>query len=120
MRSVKAAERPAPIADHGAYWTDGLAPMPSTHRDIVSEADVVIIGSGYTGMHAAIVTANQGKTTQVLEAQTPGWGCSTRNGGQISSSIKPTLKQLTKRFGSERAARFGLRVRNHLIGLRNS
>ena len=103
MRSVKAAERPAPIADHGAYWTDGLAPMPSTQRDIVSEADVVIIGSGYTGMHAAIVTANQGKTTQVLEAQTPGWGCSTRNGGQISSSIKPTLQQLKKRFGSERA-----------------
>ncbi len=103
MRSVTAVDRSAPIADHGAYWTDGLAPMPPTHGDIVSEADVVIIGSGYTGMHAAIVTANQGKTTQVLEAQTPGWGCSTRNGGQISSSIKPTQKQLAKRFGSERA-----------------
>ncbi|MGB2035929.1 MAG: NAD(P)/FAD-dependent oxidoreductase, partial [Candidatus Puniceispirillaceae bacterium] len=103
MRSDAVADRPAPIADHGAYWTDGLAPLPATHSDIVSEADVVIIGSGYTGMHAAIVTASQGKTTQVLEAQTPGWGCSTRNGGQISTSIKPTLHQLTKRFGAERA-----------------
>ena len=103
MRSVSAIDRPAPIADHGAYWTDGLAPSPYTDRDIVSEADVVIIGSGYTGMHAALVTANQGKITQVLEAKTPGWGCSTRNGGQISSSIKPTLQQLKKKFGAERA-----------------
>ena len=60
MRSDAATDRPAPIADHGAYWTDGLAPLPVTHSDIVSEADVVIIGSGYTGMHAAIVTASQG------------------------------------------------------------
>ena len=29
--------------------------------------------------------------------------CSTRNGGQISSSVKPTLRQLTKRFGAEQA-----------------
>ena len=103
MRSISVADCPATIADHNAYWTDGLAPSPSTHSHIVSEADVVIIGSGYTGMHTAIVTANQGKTTQVLEAQTLGWGCSTRNGGQISSSIKPTQKQLTKRFGAKRA-----------------
>ena len=103
MRSVVAEDRLAPIADHGAYWTDGLAPLSVTHSDILSKADVVIIGSGYTGMHAAIVTASQGKITQVLESQTPGWGCSTRNGGQISSSIKPTLQQLTKRFGAERA-----------------
>ena len=120
MRSATVADRPASIADHGTYWTDGLAPMPSTHRNIESEADIVIIGSGYTGMHAAIVTANQGKTTQVLEAQTPGWGCSTRNGGQISSSIKPTLKQLTKDLAQSEPARFGLRVRNHSTGLRNS
>ena len=103
MRSGTMPNRPAPIADHGAYWTDGIAPLPATHDAIMAEADIVIIGSGYTGMHAAIVAASHGKSTQVLEAQTPGWGCSTRNGGQISSSVKPTLQQLAKRFGTERA-----------------
>ena len=88
---------------HGAYWTDGMAPLRETHDKIAAEVDVVIIGSGYTGMHAAIVAASTGKTTQVLEARTLGWGCSTRNGGQISSSVKPTLAQLTKRFGFDRA-----------------
>jgi glycine/D-amino acid oxidase-like deaminating enzyme len=96
-------KQPAAIADHGAYWVDGMAPLPTTDTDIAAEADVVIIGSGYTGMHAAIVTARAGKTTQVLDAETPGWGCSTRNGGQISSSVKPSLAELTKRFGSARA-----------------
>ena len=103
MRSGTTPNRPAAIADHGAYWTDGIAPLPATHDAIMAEADIVIIGSGYTGMHAAIVAASHGKSTQVLEAQTPGWGCSTRNGGQISSSVKPTLQQLAKRFGIERA-----------------
>ena len=88
---------------HHVYWTDDIAPLPETHTSVVSEADVVIIGSGYTGMHAAIVAASHGKTTQVLDAQTPGWGCSTRNGGQISGSVKPSLHWLSKRFGVERA-----------------
>lgn len=103
MRSDLSSKQTDPIADHGAYWVEDSAPLPATSSDIMTEADVVIVGSGYTGMHAAIVTARAGKTTQVLEAQTPGWGCSTRNGGQISSSVKPTLAELTKRFGPDRA-----------------
>ena len=34
----------------------------------------------------------------------PGWGCSTRNGGHISTSVKPTLAELARRHGPERAA----------------
>ena len=94
-----------PIADHGAYWTDSILPLPKTCPDILTQADMVIIGSGYTGMHAALVAANHGRSVQVLDSKTPGWGCSTRNGGQISSSVKPTLKQLSKRFGYDHAKR---------------
>ena len=103
MHVDTAAKQRKVIADHGAYWAEGMAPLPAIDHDILPDADVVIIGSGYTGMHAAIVTARAGKLTQVLEAQTPGWGCSTRNGGQISSSVKPSLAELAKRFGIDRA-----------------
>lgn len=54
-------------------------------------------------MHAALETARGGRLTMVLDAQDPGWGCSTRNGGQISTSIKPSLEKLAARHGIERA-----------------
>ncbi len=68
-----------------------------------ASADVLVIGSGYTGLSAAIQTAREGRHTVVLDAEAAGWGCSTRNGGQISTSIKPSFEQLSARHGSERA-----------------
>ena len=50
----------------------------------------MIVGSGYTGINAAIETARGGRQTLVLDAEEPGWGCSTRNGGQISTSSSYT------------------------------
>ena len=76
---------------------------PPSPGELPARADVVIVGSGYTGLHAAIQTARAGRDTVVLEAGEPGGGCSTRNGGQISTSIKPSLEALTRRFGAERA-----------------
>lgn len=74
-----------------------LSPLP---EELV---DVAIVGSGYTGLHAALETARAGRSTLVLDAADPGWGCSTRNGGQISTSIKPALKKLSALYGAERA-----------------
>jgi glycine/D-amino acid oxidase-like deaminating enzyme len=85
-----------------SYWLDGLDPAPATSGDLPAEADVVIIGSGYTGLNAAIECARGGKSVLVLEAGDPGHGCSTRNGGQISTSIKPSLDKLAAKYGAER------------------
>ncbi len=41
----------------------------------------------------------------MLDAEDAGWGCSTRNGGQISTSIKPTYRELVRRHGAETAFR---------------
>ena len=85
-----------------SYWLDGLGDAPHTDEPLPGEADVVIIGSGYTGLNAAIECARGGKSTLVLEAGDPGHGCSTRNGGQISTSIKPSLERLQAKHGRER------------------
>lgn len=94
----------APGWKGSSYWLDGLAPPEVKAADLPARADVVVVGSGYTGLNAAIETARAGRSTLVLEAETPGWGCSTRNGGQVSTSIKPSLDKLTARHGPERAA----------------
>lgn len=85
------------------YWWDD-APRPAL-PDLVLPAtvDVLVIGSGYTGLHAALQTARGGRSTLVVDAEDAGWGCSTRNGGQISTSIKPGFDQLVKRHGEQLA-----------------
>ncbi len=87
--------RPGGGGDGGGGDGDGDAPP--------GDADVVIVGSGYTGLSAAIQTAQHGRHTVVLDAEAAGWGCSSRNGGQVSTSIKPGFPLLAKKFGADAA-----------------
>jgi glycine/D-amino acid oxidase-like deaminating enzyme len=85
------------------YWWDDV-PRPSlADVPLPAQTDVVVIGAGYTGLHAALQTARGGRSTLVLDAEEAGWGCSTRNGGQVSTSIKPSYETLSKRHGATRA-----------------
>ncbi len=85
------------------YWWD-KSPRPRFPvGDLPASVDVAVIGSGYTGLHAALQTARGGRSTLVFDAQDAGWGCSTRNGGQISTSVKPGLSELTSRHGEATA-----------------
>jgi glycine/D-amino acid oxidase-like deaminating enzyme len=86
-----------------SYWLDQVGPLPALPKDPPKSADVLIVGSGYTGLNAAIVTARGGRSTLVLDAEDPGFGCSTRNGGQISTSVKPSLGKLSAKFGNRQA-----------------
>jgi len=88
------------------YWWD-RTPRPAANGDAVAQlpakVDVLVVGSGYTGLHAALQTARAGRSTLVVDAEDCGFGCSTRNGGQISTSIKPGYAELVRRHGAERA-----------------
>ncbi|MDH3378684.1 MAG: FAD-binding oxidoreductase [Gammaproteobacteria bacterium] len=85
------------------FWWDRTPRPESNHQALPGEADVAIIGSGYTGLCAAIQTARGGRQTVVLDAEAAGWGCSSRNGGQVSTSLKPSYEGLKKKYGGELA-----------------
>ena len=85
-----------------SWWDDVPRPVLA-EPDLPASADVVVVGSGYTGLLAALQTARGGRSTWVLDAEDAGWGCSTRNGGQISTSVKPGLDVLARQHGLERA-----------------
>jgi len=58
-------------------------------------ADVCVIGAGFTGISTALHLAERGYNVHVVEANKVGWGASGRNGGQIIGGIageKPILK----------------------------
>jgi len=85
------------------YWC-AAADKPGPAVDVLpSQVDVAIVGAGYTGLCAAIQTARGGRATLVLDAEQPGWGCSSRNGGQIGTSIKPGYAQLAAKHGGKKA-----------------
>ncbi len=58
-------------------------------------ADVCVIGAGFTGISTALHLAERGYNVHVVEANRVGWGASGRNGGQMIGGIageEPILK----------------------------
>ncbi len=85
------------------YWIATAGPPPPDDGPIAADvdADVAIIGSGYTGLACAIFLAQEhGIKATVLEANGVAWGCSTRNGGQAqAASGRLSRSQWIKRWG---------------------
>jgi glycine/D-amino acid oxidase-like deaminating enzyme len=78
--------REAPIS------TAPIEPLPA-------EADVVVVGSGYTGVAAARELARRGREVLVLEQGAIGAGASTRNAGFAHAGVRRSLPELRRRFG---------------------
>jgi glycine/D-amino acid oxidase-like deaminating enzyme len=47
------------------------------------DADVCVIGAGFSGLSVALECRERGLSVVVLDAHRPGWGASGRNGGQM-------------------------------------
>ena len=88
------------------FWTDGdIRPVDLPIAPPPDQVDVAVIGSGFTGLHAARTVALAGATVAVLEAETIGWGASSRNGGMLNPGLKEAAPGLFRRYGAERGRR---------------
>ncbi len=96
------------------YWIGTAGPPPEDDGPIADDGDVdvVIVGSGYTGLSCAIHLAKEhGIKATVLEANTVAWGCSTRNGGQAQiSSGRLKRSEWIKRWGVDVAKKMHVEV----------
>ena len=83
------------------YWLEGTDIPRPDERELPNEADVVVVGGGYTGVAAAWEIARRGHSVVVLEKHTLGWGASTRNGGMVLPDVKHAgVAELTRRHGA--------------------
>ncbi|GGM34306.1 NAD(P)/FAD-dependent oxidoreductase [Dactylosporangium sucinum] len=70
-----------------------------------AEADVAIVGAGYTGLWTAyyLARADPSLRVVVLEAETAGFGASGRNGGWCSALFPKSVAALARAYGRDAA-----------------
>ena len=85
---------------HYATWTQRSAgELPRLAG--TAEADVVIIGAGFTGLSAALHLREAGVDVAVVEAAEPGWGASGRNNGQVIPTLsRPDPEDIVAKHGA--------------------
>jgi glycine/D-amino acid oxidase-like deaminating enzyme len=65
------------------------------------QADVIVIGAGFTGLSTALHLRESGVDVAVVEAAEPGWGASGRNNGQVIPTLsRPDPEDIIAKHGA--------------------
>jgi len=86
---------------HTESW---YAASASPHRRFPAlsgeaEADVCVVGGGYTGLSTALHLRKLGFSVTLLESKRIGWGASGRNGGHVGTGQRADQESLEKWVG---------------------
>ncbi|MER5171086.1 NAD(P)/FAD-dependent oxidoreductase [Thioclava kandeliae] len=89
-----------------SLWEE-LAPAAPEYPSLAvsDRAEVLVVGGGYAGLHAALTLARAGKTVIVAEAGPLGTGGSGRNGGVVNAKFRISYSALAQSHGIATARR---------------
>jgi glycine/D-amino acid oxidase-like deaminating enzyme len=89
------------------YWWEAYRPHAIDLVEVPREVRVAVVGAGYAGLSTALELAKHGIDGVVLEANEPGYGASTRNGGAVSGGVNigKSFSGKSIDISGERAAR---------------
>ncbi|MFT3733154.1 MAG: FAD-binding oxidoreductase [Hyphomicrobium sp.] len=104
------------------YWWEAVSREAEDGDSFLPRrCDVVVVGSGFTGLSGALTLLRNGRQVVVIERGRAGFGASTRNGGQIGSgNQKFRVKKLIAIRGRKKAEemlREGTRMLDHIAAL---
>jgi glycine/D-amino acid oxidase-like deaminating enzyme len=86
------------------YWWDAAPLAESTGGTLAPAYDTVIVGSGYTGLRAALTLARAGRSVAVFDKERPGYGASRRNAGFLGRTLKKSYVDLKAAKGAAHAS----------------
>ncbi len=70
-----------------AFWWEAARPGTEHSTDLPAATEILIVGSGYSGLSAALELARGGRSVTVVDALALGGGASTLSGGGVSAGI---------------------------------
>ncbi|MGH6853988.1 MAG: NAD(P)/FAD-dependent oxidoreductase [Aestuariivirga sp.] len=86
------------------YWWEAHEPKSLAQVELPKTVRVAIVGAGYAGLSAALELSRQGLDCIVLDANEPGYGASTRNGGIVSGGVNVGKRYIAKAMSPEESA----------------
>lgn len=87
-----------------SFWSCGIETPVENPLCLDGEADIAIIGAGFTGLSCAYHLANQHPQLKiaVIESNSVGWGASGRNGGFVLPGTgRLSLQDMEKKWGKD-------------------
>ncbi|WP_225774428.1 NAD(P)/FAD-dependent oxidoreductase [Pseudomonas sp. Marseille-Q5115] len=91
-----------------SYYAASANPVPARPAlQETIEADVCVVGAGYTGLSSALHLLEQGFSVVMVEAARVGFGASGRNGGQIVNSYSRDIDVIERTVDKRQAELLG-------------
>lgn len=85
------------------YWWEALRGITAPDDALPGRCDLLVIGAGYTGLSAALAAHECGARVAVVDADVPGVGASSRNGGMFGAHPRLGWDELSRKFGAATA-----------------
>ena len=86
---------------HSPFWVDDHPRPDRLTSELPAETDYLIVGSGLTGLAAALRLSTSGHTVTVIEAGEVAGGASSINGGMVSPDVKAGIRRVFELHGPE-------------------
>ena len=86
------------------FWVDDYPRPDGLVSELPTETDYLVIGSGLTGLSAALRLAESGQAVTVIDAEEIAGGASSMNGGMVSPDVKAGIDTVHATYGPMVAA----------------
>ena len=94
---------PINTREHTGSWYAATANKAADYPTLDGsvEADIAVLGGGFSGVNTALELSERGYSVVLLEANRLAWGASGRNGGQIIGGVGHDASKFRKIIGDE-------------------